>query len=214
MALFSVIQLAIAEENMIEILKKNNISEESILASFDQEHNKSIEKKYPDTSWSHDYGKKVSFSLSLITTIGYGRIIPRTSWAKIFCIVYILLGVPLNLCLVLMLSLKLKDALVFLLEYTDRIYENVFPNIMLGTEVIHFLISSSFFIFLAALLIFVPAYLFGYIEGWTYGEAIYFCFISLSTIGLGDYVAGINFIYFVKYTIWVFPSFVKSSNNL
>lgn len=27
-------------------------------------------------------------------------------------------------------------------------------------------------------------------EGWTYSEAIYYCFITLSTVGFGDFVAG------------------------
>lgn len=35
----------------------------------------------------------------------------------------------------------------------------------------------------------VPAVLFAYMENWTYEEAHYFCFISLTTIGFGDRVA-------------------------
>lgn len=40
------------------------------------------------------------------------------------------------------------------------------------------------------LLLVVPPLLFSYIEGWTTGEGLYFAFITLSTIGFGDYVVG------------------------
>lgn len=36
----------------------------------------------------------------------------------------------------------------------------------------------------------VPMVLFQQQEGWTYSQAIYYCFITLSTIGFGDFVAG------------------------
>ncbi|XP_034946988.1 open rectifier potassium channel protein 1 isoform X2 [Chelonus insularis] len=38
--------------------------------------------------------------------------------------------------------------------------------------------------------IFFPAFLFSYYEGWTYEEAVYYAFVTLTTIGFGDYVAG------------------------
>lgn len=38
--------------------------------------------------------------------------------------------------------------------------------------------------------IFFPAFLFSYYEGWTYDEAVYYAFVTLTTIGFGDYVAG------------------------
>jgi hypothetical protein len=34
----------------------------------------------------------------------------------------------------------------------------------------------------------VGAVIFSHLEDWTYSEAFYFCFVSLSTIGFGDFV--------------------------
>lgn len=38
--------------------------------------------------------------------------------------------------------------------------------------------------------IFFPAFLFKYYEGWTYDQAVYYAFVTLTTIGFGDIVAG------------------------
>ena len=47
-------------------------------------------------------------------------------------------------------------------------------------------------LFGGGLVIFItlPAIIFWKIEGWTYWEAWYYCFITLSTIGFGDFVVG------------------------
>lgn len=47
-----------------------------------------------------------------------------------------------------------------------------------------------FFVSGSLLLLVIPPLLFSYIEGWTVGEGFYFAFITLSTIGFGDYVVG------------------------
>lgn len=41
-------------------------------------------------------------------------------------------------------------------------------------------------------IIFIPAVGFSLIENWDYMDAVYFCFITLTTIGFGDYVPGIQ----------------------
>lgn len=38
--------------------------------------------------------------------------------------------------------------------------------------------------------IFFPAFLFMYYEGWSYDESVYYAFVTLTTIGFGDLVAG------------------------
>lgn len=50
--------------------------------------------------------------------------------------------------------------------------------------------ASLFFIAGTLLFLVIPPLLFSYVEGWTYGEGFYFAFITLSTIGFGDYVVG------------------------
>ena len=40
------------------------------------------------------------------------------------------------------------------------------------------------------LFVFAPAIVFSWLEDWNYREAVYYAFITLSTVGFGDYTAG------------------------
>lgn len=51
-------------------------------------------------------------------------------------------------------------------------------------DIILYLIPGIF------LFIFVPSVILVYFEGWTFDESIYFAFVTLTTIGYGDLVAG------------------------
>ena len=51
----------------------------------------------------------------------------------------------------------------------------------------------------------VPSFVFCYLQEWKFGTALYFSFITLSTIGFGDYVAGsIN--YSLTYTYMAYST--------
>lgn len=60
----------------------------------------------------------------------------------------------------------------------------------LSQKAVEALAVSLFFITGSLLFLVIPPLLFSYVEGWTFGEAFYFAFITLSTIGFGDYVVG------------------------
>jgi len=49
----------------------------------------------------------------------------------------------------------------------------------------------NFAIFLA-FFAFIPAFVFQQLEEWTFAEGVYYAFITLTTIGFGDYEAGAN----------------------
>ncbi|VDM02764.1 unnamed protein product [Schistocephalus solidus] len=57
-------------------------------------------------------------------------------------------------------------------------------------RLMHFIIVT---LAVTVLAIFLPAYIFKNVEtGWSYIDAVYFCFISLTTIGLGDLVPSVR----------------------
>lgn len=57
--------------------------------------------------------------------------------------------------------------------------------------------TSTILFILAGCIVFVaiPAFFFQYIEGWTTLDAFYFVVITLTTVGIGDYVAGNAFFF-------------------
>ncbi|KTF77822.1 hypothetical protein cypCar_00024228 [Cyprinus carpio] len=66
-------------------------------------------------------------------------------------------------------------------------------------------VASTLLFILAGCILFVtiPAIIFKHIEGWTGLEAIYFVVITLTTVGIGDYVAGGN--RRIEYRKWYRP---------
>lgn len=67
----------------------------------------------------------------------------------------------------------------------------------------------------AVLLIFLPSCLFTYFEGWDYSVSVYYSFVTLSTIGFGDFIPTfqpaqerIFGVYFYLYEIFVLIWFV------
>ena len=38
--------------------------------------------------------------------------------------------------------------------------------------------------------VFIPSIIYAHVEGWTYRDAVYYCVITLTTVGFGDFVAG------------------------
>ncbi|CAN9502012.1 unnamed protein product [Ophioblennius macclurei] len=124
------------------------------------------------------------FAATVVTTIGYGNMSPSTMTGQIFCVFFALFGIPLNVAVLnrvgkymLAMERKMSD---FIKEKTGR------------KKCTRFFIHLVSYLCGTVLFFIVPMLVFQQHEGWTYSQAIYYCFITLSTIGFGDFVADSN----------------------
>ncbi|KAI3367274.1 hypothetical protein L3Q82_008320 [Scortum barcoo] len=113
---------------------------------------------------------------------GYGNLSPSTVSGQVFCVFYALCGIPLNLAFLK----QLGKCLTIHLGRLERGMVSVVPH----KQTVEALSVGLFFITGSLLFLVIPPLLFSYVEGWTFGEGFYFAFITLSTIGFGDYVVG------------------------
>ncbi len=116
---------------------------------------------------------------------GYGHTVPLSDGGKAFCIIYSVVGIPFTL---LFLTAVVQRIMEFStrrpVEYLHRRWGMSKPLLAaLHASLLAIITVSCFFL--------IPAIIFSVLEeDWNFLEAFYFCFISLSTIGLGDYVPG------------------------
>ncbi|XP_053458755.1 potassium channel subfamily K member 17 [Nycticebus coucang] len=132
------------------------------------------------------------FSVSTITTIGYGNLSPHTMAARLFCIFFALVGIPLNLVVLSRLGHLMQRGVHHCSHRLGGTWQDP------GKA--RWLVGSG--ALLAGLLLFLllPPLLFSHMEGWSYIEGFYYSFITLSTVGFGDYVIGMN--PSRKYPLW------------
>ncbi|XP_042359332.1 potassium channel subfamily K member 10a [Plectropomus leopardus] len=144
-----------------------------------------------DTSYnsSHwDLGSAFFFAGTVITTIGYGNIAPSTEGGKIFCILYAIFGIPLFGFLLAGVGDQLGTIFVKSIAKVEKMFRNKHNQIS-QTKI---RVASTLLFILVGCILFVtiPAVIFKHIEGWTALESTYFVVITLTTVGIGDYVAG------------------------
>ncbi|XP_055993330.1 potassium channel subfamily K member 16 [Sorex fumeus] len=128
-----------------------------------------------------DFGSSFFFAGTVVTTIGYGNLAPSTEAGQVFCVFYALVGIPLNVIFLNHLGTGLRAHLVTFQRWEDQPRRSQLLQ-MLG--LVLFLALGTL-----AILIFPPM-VFSHVEGWSFSEGFYFAFVTLSTIGFGDYVVG------------------------
>nr|XP_040056033.1 potassium channel subfamily K member 16-like [Gasterosteus aculeatus aculeatus] len=129
-----------------------------------------------------DFSSSFFFAGTVVTTIGYGNLSPSTVSGQVFCVFYALCGIPLNLVFLK----QLGKCLTIHLGRLERGMFSVVPH----KKMVEAVAVGLFFITGSLVFLVIPPLLFSYVEGWTFGEGFYFSFITLSTIGFGDYVVG------------------------
>ncbi|XP_039304167.1 TWiK family of potassium channels protein 7 isoform X2 [Solenopsis invicta] len=133
----------------------------------------------------------VFFASTVLTTIGYGNVVPSTNWGRIFCILFAFVGIPLTLIViadwgkiiasvVVHIGLMMKSKLPFRAKLSCIIPTNVAGRRSLGACAAIVLL----FLYLAC-----GAGMFMLWEDdWNFFDGFYFCFVTMTTIGFGDLV--------------------------
>lgn len=133
---------------------------------------------------------------------GYGHSTPATISGKAFCIFYAMIGIPLGIFMFQSIGMdrcnKTSRRTVFidLSNLGERL--NKLISIIIGqlktlcklkkteaTEIDLMAVTG----FLSSLILMTGAVVFSRYEGWSYMDSFYYCFVTLTTIGFGDFVA-------------------------
>ncbi|UYV71599.1 KCNK18 [Cordylochernes scorpioides] len=138
------------------------------------------------------------YSLTIITTVGYGNVAPKTQWGKVITILYAILGIPLMLLYLTsmgnLLARWFRSIYAWLScrrrrrEYKGpALHENHIGISPVSTGGMHKVTVPIPLCVLVILgYIAAGAVLFSFWEGWGLLDGSYFCFVTLSTIGFGD----------------------------
>ncbi|GFQ85379.1 hypothetical protein TNCT_56261 [Trichonephila clavata] len=94
-------------------------------------------------------------------------------------------GIPLNLILMRLMASEFRSCMRLFGKKAEK---------MVNSRISFVLSTLGFFIVFFTLIYFIPAAVFRETESsWDYEESIYYCFVSLATIGFGDYVSSKSF---------------------
>ena len=155
----------------------------------------------------------IVFFLHWTYTYRYGHIAPLTQNGKIFCIFYIIIGVPLTILILDSLVERLENRLI-----PSKSFKTLNrPRSYASTELSDSFSSQEnsiesnaqtkccscdniylkifiFGLFCITLVYVVPSLVLANITelNWSLIDAFYYCFISITTIGFGDFVPGQN----------------------
>jgi len=140
-----------------------------------------------------NFQNSLFFSFTVVTTIGYGHQSTKTRHGRVWCMVYAIIGVPLNAILI--------GALGSVFSNQFKMFKKkIWQGFGKGEDVEHrprgvvvLVESLVFVIFFSSIFLLIPAAIFTALENdqtnsWSYTDSIYYTFITLSTIGFGDMV--------------------------
>ena len=117
----------------------------------------------------------------LLLFSGYGHLAPSTVGGRVFCMIFALFGIPLNLMVLRHIGDRVNQVISFIHYFVER---NLFrrESDIVATK------TLMWTLLVLILMLFVGAFLYSQEEQWNFLEGVYFCFITFSTVGFGDLV--------------------------
>lgn len=136
------------------------------------------------TRW--DIASAFFFCGTIITTIGFGNLSPRTTSGQLFCVCYALVGIPMFGILLAGVS----DHMGTVLRQAVAKIETLFLKRKIRQTTVR-VISAVLSILIGCLIFLaVPTVVFQEVEEWSFIQSLYFVVITLTTVGFGDFVPG------------------------
>ncbi|XP_050542134.1 open rectifier potassium channel protein 1 isoform X2 [Daktulosphaira vitifoliae] len=175
---------------LAELLAKHyNQNNAYIQKQFIQQLNKFCNKTVLEdiTEETHQYQwtyyNAFFFALTTLSTIGYGNLHPTSCTGRILVLVYSLIGIPLNGIVLNQLG-SFFESRILRAHYSYKTQRMMGPQLSLIVDIISYLIPGII------VFILVPSAVISHFEQWEFDESVYFAFVTLTTIGYGDFVAG------------------------
>ena len=128
-----------------------------------------------------------NFNYYKLSLLGYGDIAPLSDKGKVFTIIFALVGIPMT---AILLTAIVERMLGVMEKIEDFMSKHYFTQPNFPKSVVRAIHVSILALLIVSLIILLPALFFSLTEEWGYFEALYFCFITLTTVGLGDYTPG------------------------
>jgi len=136
--------------------------------------------------WS--FPAALMFSLSIITMIGFGNLVPKTPWGKAMTVCYAVFGIPLYV--LYFMNMGKVMAQCFRWIYT-RMYECTSDRPRTGDGAWkRITVPATTCAYVLLTYVLIGTFMFANWEEWDYMDSFYFCMTSLCKIGFGDFVPG------------------------
>uniref|UniRef100_A0A1S4GN85 Potassium channel domain-containing protein n=2 Tax=Anopheles gambiae TaxID=7165 RepID=A0A1S4GN85_ANOGA len=131
----------------------------------------------------------VFFASTVITTIGYGNIVPVTLGGRVFCMLFALIGIPFTLTVIADWGRLFATAVSILAKnIPDLPLAKFCPDVGIKMSDKKWLYAVGAVGFLGVYLAAGTGLLLLWEEDWDFFDGYYFCFITMTTIGFGDLV--------------------------
>ncbi|XP_019878131.1 TWiK family of potassium channels protein 18 isoform X1 [Aethina tumida] len=138
----------------------------------------------PEDMWT--FPASLMFSLSIITMIGYGNMVPKTVSGKVATMIYAIFGIPLYVLYFLNMGEVMAGCFRWGYRWLYKCSTETDPT----EPPKRIIVPSTACLWVIGAYVLTGAIMFTAWEKWSYLDSTYFCVTSLCKLGLGDLVPG------------------------